>query len=124
MRERRDADPNLVRTLARCFVAATSLLVVAGCGHSAPPAGQAQAAQACKSGGSQAAQLASQAAAANPRFATLAADENALAANEAQTQNELSDGTDDSGIVGAEGLGTPGSIKVITDCTELGLPVH
>ncbi|MBV9484524.1 MAG: hypothetical protein JO246_00540 [Frankiaceae bacterium] len=97
---------------------------LAACGHSAPPAGQDLAARACKSSGSEAAQIASQAAAANPRFATLATDEAALAATEAQTQAELSDGSDTSGVVGAEGLGTPGSITVITDCTRLGLPVH
>jgi hypothetical protein len=68
--------------------------------------------------------LAAQAAQLNSRFATLAVDEAALAANESQTQAAISDGTDDgSGIAGATDLGSPGSIKVIGDCTSLGLPV-
>jgi hypothetical protein len=93
-------------------------------GSSAPPAGQSQAAAACKSGGSQAATLAAQAAQVNSRFATLAVDEAALAAKEAQTQGTISDGTDDgSGVAGATDLGSPGSIKVISDCASLGLPV-
>jgi hypothetical protein len=111
----------------RCAVflcAATTVL--AGCGGgSVPPAGQAQAAAACKTGGSQAAQLASQAAAANAKYATLAADENALAASESTQQDELSDGSGggDSDLTGATALGSPASMKVLGDCTSLGLPV-
>jgi hypothetical protein len=105
-------------------LAIAGLIALPACGHSSPPAGQSLAAQACKSSGTQAAQLAAQAAAANPKYATLAADENTLAVSEAQQQSEISDGTDDGGLVGAEGIGTPGGIKVITDCTQLGLPVH
>jgi hypothetical protein len=124
MRQLTDADSEgvKIKTPAGLLVAATFAL--AGCGHSAPAAGQDLAAQACKSSGLQAAQLASRAAAQNPKYASLSADESALAVAEAQTQTELSDGTDNGGLVGAEGLGTPGSIKVITDCTQLGLPVH
>lgn len=104
-------------------------LALSACGaSSAPPAGQVQAAAACKTGGSQAATLASQAAAVNPKYATLAADEHALAANEATQQNVLSDGnsTDDSGLgdlTGANALGSPASLKVLSDCTSLGLSV-
>jgi hypothetical protein len=119
-----DADSDLVRTPWQFALVATGLIVATACGHSPPPPGQALAQQACKSSGTQAALMAAQAASANPKYSTLAADENALAANETQTQNELSDGSDNSGLVGAEGIGTPGSVKVITDCTELGFPVH
>jgi hypothetical protein len=109
---------------ARLFMLGVAAAGLLGCGHGAPPAGQAQAAAACKGSGAQAAQLASQAAAVNPKFSTLAADEAALAASEAQQQSELSDGTSDNGgLVGATSLGTPGGIKVISDCTALGLPV-
>jgi hypothetical protein len=98
--------------------------MAAACGQNAPPAGQRQAAAACQTGGSQAATLAAEAAQLNPRYATLSVDEAALSANEAQTQSVLSDGTDDgSSVAGATDLGTSGSIKVITDCTSLGLRV-
>jgi hypothetical protein len=112
------------KTPAVIALVLTAALTACG-GSSTPPAGQSQAAAACKTGGSQAASLAAQAAALNPRFATLSADEAALAANEAQTQAAVSDdGTDDGGgIAGATGLGTSGSFKIITDCTSLGLSV-
>jgi hypothetical protein len=104
------------------------LMVLAGCGSSAPPAGQAQAAAACKSSGSSAATLASQAAAANPKYATLSVDETALAASEAGQENALSDGnsTDDSGLgalAGADSIGSSGDMKVLGDCVSLGLSV-
>jgi hypothetical protein len=110
---------------SRVAVPAALAVLAAGCGgSSAPPAGQTQAAAACKTGGTQAASLAAQAAQLNPRFATLSTDEAALAASEAQTQSALSDGSDGgASVTGATGLGTPGSIKVITDCTSLGLSV-
>jgi hypothetical protein len=106
-----------------------SLALVAGCGSSKPPAGQPQAAAACKSSGATAATDAAQAAALNPTYQTLATDEQADAASQATTANELSDGSssDDSGLgalAGSESLGTGGGIKVITDCVSLGLSVH
>jgi hypothetical protein len=115
--------------IAGTFVAAAAaLFLLAGCGSSAPPAGQAQAAQACQSSGSAAATLASQAAALNTKYATLATDEKADAAGQATTENELSDGNsgDDSGLgslAGTESIGTGGGVKVITDCVSLGLSV-
>jgi hypothetical protein len=64
----------------------------------------------------------------NPKYSTLAADENTLAASESTQQGELSDGnaTDDSGLgdlAGANALGSPASMKVLGDCTSLGLSV-
>ena len=118
----------MTRRLSVTMLATSTLLVVlAGCGSSAPPAGHALAAQACQSGGATAASLASQAAAANSLYATLSADEHANAATEAGEEAEQSDGSgDDSGLgslSNAENLGSTGSIKVISDCAKLGLPV-
>jgi hypothetical protein len=124
-----DADLTVVRTVQLAAAAVLSAAALAGCGGSSnPPAGHALAAEACQTGGQQAATLASQAAAANPAFATLSADEAALAANEQQQNSELSDGnsSDDSGLgslAGADALGSTGDIKVISDCTRLGLSV-
>jgi hypothetical protein len=112
-----------VRTPLKLAPVVLGMIVVSACGHSASTAGAAPAAQACKAGGSQAAQLADQAAAVNAKYATLATDENALAASESTQQSELADGSDDGSLVGATSLGSPGSIKVIADCTGLGLPV-
>jgi hypothetical protein len=108
---------------------ATLLVALAGCGGSStPPAGHDLAAQACQTGGSQAATLASQAAAANSVYATLSADEAAQAATESGEAAEQSDpnGGGNSGLgslTSEENLGSAGSIKVITDCTKLGLPI-
>jgi hypothetical protein len=105
-----------------------SVFLTACGGSSAPPVGQTQAAAACKTGGASAAQLAGQAAALNPIYATLSADENVLAGSEAGQVNELSDGdpTDDSGLgdlAGADATGSGADVKVLTDCTTLGLSV-
>jgi hypothetical protein len=110
------------------LVAAGLLVVLAGCGSSNPPAGQTQAAAACKSSGSQAATLASQAAAANPKYAALSVDESALATSQAGQENALSDGnsSDDSGLgalAGADSIGSSGDMKVLSDCVSLGLSV-
>jgi hypothetical protein len=99
-----------------------------GCGHSGPVAGKALAQQACLGSGAQAAADAAQAAQLNPAYATLAADEASVAARESQQQNELTDPNDggDSGLGGltsTTAIGTPGGIKVITDCVQLGLSV-
>jgi hypothetical protein len=114
------------RIVAGLLLAAFALTACGG--SSTPPAGQAQAAAACKTGGAQAATLAQQAAARNPKFATLSADESALAASEAGQESELSDGdsTDDGGLgdlAGANALDSSGGIKVLSDCTSLGLSV-
>jgi hypothetical protein len=111
------------------LLGATALLAaLAGCGgSSAPPAGHALAAQACQSGGSSAASLASQAAAANPVYATLSVDESSRAATESGQAAEQADpNSSDSGLgslTNEENLGSTSSIKVITDCAKLGLPV-
>jgi hypothetical protein len=123
-----DADRYLVHTLRTSLIASVLLAVLAACGSSQPPAGQAQAQAACKSSGSQAATLASQAATANPKYATLSADESALASREATQENELSDGnpSDDSGLgalAGADSIGDSGDMKVLSDCVSLGLSV-
>jgi hypothetical protein len=120
----------MARRFSLTSLAGTSALLVAlaGCGgSSAPPAGHDLAAQACRSGGSTAASLASQAAGANPVYATLSADENALAATETGEAAEQSDPNGDNSGLGAltseENLASTSSIKVLTDCTELGLPI-
>jgi hypothetical protein len=116
-------------SLAAVSGTAALLVVLAGCGgSSAPPAGHDLAAQACQSGGSQAATFASQAASANPVYATLSADESARAATESGEVAEQSDpsGVDNSGLgslATEEDLGSAGSIKVLTDCTKLGLSI-
>ena len=117
-----------MRIAGTIVTAAAALFLLAGCGSSAPPAGQAQAAQACQSSGTAAATLAAQAASLNSKYATLAADEQTDAASQATTESELSDGSggDDSGLgalAGTESVGTGGGVKVITDCVSLGLSV-
>jgi hypothetical protein len=111
---------------------AASLILVAGCGGSSKLVpGQSEAASACQDSTSspvQAAALATHAAAVNPKFAVLAADEGALAASEANEEGELSDGTSagDSSVgslAGADAIGSGPDIKVVTDCTTLGLSV-
>jgi hypothetical protein len=117
------------RVSVKSVVGTSALLVVlAGCGGSStPPAGHDLAAQACQSGGSQAATLASQAATANSVYATLSADESARAATEAGEVAEQSDPNGGNSELGAlaneEDLGSASSIKVLTDCTKLGLPI-
>jgi hypothetical protein len=108
---------------------ATLLVALAGCGGSStPPAGHDLAAQACQSGGSHAATLASQAAAANSAYATLSVDEAAQAATESGEAAEQADpgGGNNSGLgslTSEENLGSASNIKVLTDCTKLGLPI-
>jgi hypothetical protein len=121
----------MTRRASLAVVSGTSalLVVLAGCGGSStPPAGHDLAAQACQSGGPQAAALASQAATANPVYATLSVDESARAATESGEVAEQSDpsGGDNSGLgslATEENLGSASSIKVLTDCTKLGLPI-
>jgi hypothetical protein len=108
---------------------AASLVILAGCGSSSKLVpGQSDAAAACQSQGVHAAAMAAHAAAVNPLYAVLAADEGALAASEANEAGELSDGTSagDSSVgslAGADAVGSAPDIKVVTDCTTLGLPV-
>lgn len=112
--------------IARFAVPAVALsfgLVACG-GSGAPPAGQSQAAAACKDSGTEGATLAAQAAKLNAKYSTLATDEAALVASEAGNAAALSDGSDDgSGIAAETGLGSTGSLKVISDCTSLGFSV-
>jgi outer membrane murein-binding lipoprotein Lpp len=117
-----------MRRLRFIIAAGVAGLLLAGCGNSSPPAGQSDAASACRSGGAQAARLAAQAAATNPKYDTLSVDERALAANEQVQNNELSDGnpSDDSGLgalTGADSVGSSADLKVLSDCVSLGLPV-
>ncbi|HTW20966.1 MAG TPA: hypothetical protein VME70_12235 [Mycobacteriales bacterium] len=117
-----------MRTTLAAVLCAASLALVAGCGHSTPAPGAAQAASACQSGGAQAASLADQAAKLNGKYVQLATDENALAANEASQEQAESDGSssDDSGLdalAGAESMGSSADLKVIKDCVSLGLSV-
>jgi hypothetical protein len=118
------SDLEGVRSIRAAGAFTAALFVVAGCGGgTAVVAGKADAAAACKTSGVQAAALAAKAAAVNPTYAMLSADEGALAATQANQQTELSESTDDSGLVGVTTLTTPAGMKVVTDCTALGLPV-
>lgn len=103
-------------------------LSLTACGGSGPPAGTTQAQAACSTPDAQlAAQDAAAAAKLNSRYATLSVDEAARAAAAGQQTGELADGTgDDSGLgalTGATTLGSGGGIKVIEDCTSLGLHI-
>jgi hypothetical protein len=121
----------MTRQFSVTAVLGTSALfvVLTGCGGSSgPAAGHDLAARACQSGGSQAATLASQAASANSVYATLSADESSRAATESGEAAEQSDpsGADNGGLgslATEEDLGSASSIKVLTDCTTLGLPI-
>jgi len=117
-----------MRTVPIVAALALSAVLLGGCGSSNPIAGHSLAADACRSSGQQAATLASRAAAQNSTYATLSADEAALLASERSQTGELSDGngSDDSGLgalEGADSIGSGSDIKVISDCTSLGLPV-
>ena len=101
--------------------AAATALVLAGCGGSQVPRGQALAAKACKSSGATAATLASKAAALNSKYSQLAVDEHAVAASEATQQSEIGGGN--SGLVGALSIGSSSGDSVLGDCVTLGLPV-